>query len=358
MSDLAEKPGLDLILDNVLDICRSFIFLCNAGGAIEYANPAALKLFGRTESAFERDSFFEMAISGKDRRLLHRTALDLKANERKRLEMVLHSVEGLHVPASMVLCGIDGAKGNEGGFLVIGDPMEAIAATSYVSSIASNNLVIRMLHGCVDPVFLIDPKTRIVRDCNPAAAALFGWSRSELIGASLLKLYPSEEAFRAIGKRIAESESRSGIHEEEISLNGRDGSAISCKLTTLCIFGPKGEAELRVAILHDITEARVREDMLARLATRTTELAAELTQLTKRQVPIGKDSFDGMGFTERQAQLARFAAIGMTSKEIAFRLGLSESTVKNHFSAMFRKFGVSSRIELVALLLERHIRLK
>jgi DNA-binding NarL/FixJ family response regulator len=98
--------------------------------------------------------------------------------------------------------------------------------------------------------------------------------------------------------------------------------------------------------------------MLVRLAVRTTELATELAQLTKHQVPIGKESFTNLGFTERQAQLARYAAIGLTTKEMAFRLGLSESTVKNHFSAMFRKFGISSRIELIGLLSDRHILLK
>jgi PAS domain S-box-containing protein len=268
--------------------------------------------------------------------------------------MVLHSVEGLHVPASLVLCRIDDAAG-EARILVIGDPAEAIATVSYVSSIASNNFVIRMLHGCVDPVFLLDPRTRLVRECNPAAAALFGWSRREFIGADLRKLFPSEEAFLDIGKRLLEFESIAGIHEEEVLLKGLDQSPISCKLTSLCIFGPKGDAELRVAILHDITEAYIREGMLVRLATRTTELAAELTQLTKHQIPIGRESFADMGFTERQAQLARFAAIGLTSKEMAFRLGLSESTVKNHFSAMFRKFSVSSRIELIGLLSDRRI---
>ena len=93
--------------------------------------------------------------------------------------------------------------------------------------------------------------------------------------------------------------------------------------------------------------------MLARLAARSSDLAVELTKLTKHQIPIGRESLADMGFTERQAQLAKYAAIGLTTKEMAFRLGLSESTVKNQFSAMFRKFGVSSRIGLIALLSNR-----
>ncbi len=354
----ADSPGPGGILDAVLETSRSFVLLCDGRGSIEYANPAALRLFGRAEPDSERDGLFDLATNRKDRQILRKATLGLKAKGRKRLEMVLHSVDGLFVPADFSLCGIAGAGGGEDRILAIGDPKEAIAGSSYVSSIASNNMVIRLLHGCVEPVFLIDPKTRAVRDCNPAAAALFGWSREDFIGASLRKLFPGDEEFRAIGKRLPELEAKSGVHEEEVSLNGHDGGAISCKLTTLCIYGPRGDAELRVAILQDITEARLREAMLVRLAARTSELAVELAQLTRHQVPIGKGSFAGLGFTERQAQLVRYAAIGLTTKEIAFRLRLSESTIKNHFSAMFRKFGISSRIELIGLLSDRQIPLK
>jgi len=354
----AERPDSSFILKALLEDCASFVLICDVRGAIEYANPAALRLFGQAKSAFERDGLFEMATNRRDRQRLLDAATSLKAGERRRLEMVLHSVEGLHVPTSVALVGIDGAESGEGRLLVIGDAAEAIPTVSYVSSLASNNLVIRVLHGSVDPVFLIDPETRIVRDCNLAATALFGWSRNDLVGSTLRKLYPSEENFAAIGERWPKLESRSGVHEEEILLVSIDGQTISCKLTTLFIYGPKGDAELRIAIFRDITEAHIREDMLARLAARTTELAIELTQLTKHQIPIGKESLMGLGLTERQAQLARYAAIGLTSKEIAFKLGLSESTVKNHFSSMFRKFGIASRIELIALLVDRHIPLK
>jgi PAS domain S-box-containing protein len=358
MSFLDEYPEPASILGTILEACRSFVFVCDVNGAIDYANPAALKLFGQAEIALERDGLFEMATTKKDRQLLRKTAMNLQLNERKRMEMVLNSADGLYVPTYIVLCGIEGIEKTERRFLVIGDPIEAIAATSYVSSIASNNLVVRMLHGSVDPVFLIDPRTRIVCDCNAAAVAMFGWSRREFIGEDLRKLYLGEEDFLAIGKRLPELESKSGMHEEEVMLIGRDQGAISCKLTTLCIFGPKGGPELRVAILHDVTEAHIREVLLARLATQTTELAAELAQLTQKQIPIGKESFMNLGFTDRQAQLAKYAAIGLTTKEMAFRLGLSESTVKNHFSAMFRKFGISSRTELIGLLSNRRILLQ
>ena len=46
---------------------------------------------------------------------------------------------------------------------------------------------------------------------------------------------------------------------------------------------------------------------------------------------------------------------GATNKEIAARLGLTEQTVKNRLSRIYRKVGVRNRVEL-ALRAARHLR--
>jgi two-component system, NarL family, nitrate/nitrite response regulator NarL len=50
--------------------------------------------------------------------------------------------------------------------------------------------------------------------------------------------------------------------------------------------------------------------------------------------------------TVREMQVVRFAAAGMTNREIAKELGLSDHTVKNYLFKAFEKLGVSSRVEL------------
>ena len=54
--------------------------------------------------------------------------------------------------------------------------------------------------------------------------------------------------------------------------------------------------------------------------------------------------------TDRQRDLADLAALGLTDKAIAARLGISENTVGNHFRAVFAKLGVRKRSQLVALM--------
>jgi DNA-binding NarL/FixJ family response regulator len=53
--------------------------------------------------------------------------------------------------------------------------------------------------------------------------------------------------------------------------------------------------------------------------------------------------------TRRQQELLPMVARGLTNKEIASHLNLSEQTVKNHVHRMLRKIGANDRSEVVAM---------
>jgi two-component system, NarL family, nitrate/nitrite response regulator NarL len=59
-----------------------------------------------------------------------------------------------------------------------------------------------------------------------------------------------------------------------------------------------------------------------------------------------------LGLSRRQQQLASFLAKGLTNKEIAASLHLSEFTVKNHVHRMMRQLNVESRYEAVQTIFE------
>ncbi|MEO3821623.1 helix-turn-helix transcriptional regulator [Plantactinospora sp. B24E8] len=62
-------------------------------------------------------------------------------------------------------------------------------------------------------------------------------------------------------------------------------------------------------------------------------------------------TFAAYGFTEREAQVALYAARGLNTAEIAAALLVSPYTVQDHLKAVFDKAGVRSRREFVAMLL-------
>ena len=50
-------------------------------------------------------------------------------------------------------------------------------------------------------------------------------------------------------------------------------------------------------------------------------------------------------FSPREAEVLELAASGLTNKEIAYRLGVSDRTVQFHMNSVFNKTGTSSRTE-------------
>src|SRR5258708_10092060 len=58
--------------------------------------------------------------------------------------------------------------------------------------------------------------------------------------------------------------------------------------------------------------------------------------------------------SKRELEVVHNLAAGLTNREIAQHLGLSQHTVKNHLFRIFDKLGVSSRIELLFLTLSQN----
>ena len=56
--------------------------------------------------------------------------------------------------------------------------------------------------------------------------------------------------------------------------------------------------------------------------------------------------------SQREDEVANLVAEGMTNREVAQKLGVSEHTVSNYLFRMYEKLGVSSRVELVRYVLK------
>ncbi len=83
-------------------------------------------------------------------------------------------------------------------------------------------------------------------------------------------------------------------------------------------------------------------------------LLEELTALTeqrRREVPKRTDERLGR-VTPRERQIVDLLSAGASNKEIAKRLNVTERTVKAHLTTIFRKLGLSGRLQLALFALE------
>jgi two-component system, LuxR family, sensor kinase FixL len=88
------------------------------------------------------------------------------------------------------------------------------------------------------------------------------------------------------------------------------------------------------------------------------KLAAIIGEISEetQSVPVNswEDAQERSPLNSREAEVLRFLIQGLANKEIAARMGISESTVKNTFQQLFAKMGVRSRSQLVRAALEEY----
>lgn len=97
------------------------------------------------------------------------------------------------------------------------------------------------------------------------------------------------------------------------------------------------DAETLTATIHALAEGR---DVL-----RAQVSAALIRYLQAR--PAADAPVLGEELTAREAQIAAFVAEGLSNREIAQRVGISEKTVKNHVSSILNKMHVHRRAEII-----------
>lgn len=108
-------------------------------------------------------------------------------------------------------------------------------------------------------------------------------------------------------------------------------------------------AEAADAIAQASRAARRSGDAAAtrKLAGRATSIAESVGGL---DTPALRSVASERPLTRRQRDVARLAASGLSSREIADRLGVGVRTVESHLATTYRLLGVSSRAELATVL--------
>jgi diguanylate cyclase (GGDEF)-like protein/PAS domain S-box-containing protein len=128
-------------------------------------------------------------------------------------------------------------------------------------------------------------RKRIFLHCNARFSEMFGWGSNELIGQSASIVYPSEEAFSELSRKVRTALSSGVRFETELQMKRRDGSLFWCRMLAKAI-DPSDSSKGSIFITEDVTERRAAQDALIRarneLELRVQERTAELADANMR----------------------------------------------------------------------------
>ena len=129
---------------------------------------------------------------------------------------------------------------------------------------------------------------------------------------------------------------------------------------------PPSDPDLRLASLLDalellLTQARAYELALPPNNIQALTAIAQLREMAQQALNEARDLAETPApsptaphpFSPREYEVLTLTAQGLTNKEIAYRLGLSERTVQFHLNGVFNKTGTNSRTEATALALRK-----
>lgn len=107
-------------------------------------------------------------------------------------------------------------------------------------------------------------------------------------------------------------------------------------------------------VLKDAESAILRKAIIT-IANGEEYIDASMIPVMKEKILQDKDKKEEDVLTRREIEVLKLVAEGLFNKEIAFKLSISEKTVKNHVSNIFKKIGVFDRTQAAVYAIKHNI---
>ena len=115
------------------------------------------------------------------------------------------------------------------------------------------------------------------------------------------------------------------------------------------------QAGARGYLLKDTSRANLLDTIQAAARGETLLKPEILARVLAAKSASGPPAQTDSALTERELEVLRAAARGERNKEIAYKLGITERTVKAHLASIYQKFNVDSRAAAVAVAAQKRL---
>jgi DNA-binding CsgD family transcriptional regulator len=195
---------------------------------------------------------------------------------------------------------------------------------------------------------------------SPDATGLLGWRRQECLGMPIQALvYPKDVPILLLALGRSSADGHSVATRLRVSGHHSDWTPLLCEVSPLCEHNPPRFALAMWPVptadeTGVVARGSLLEGHLWRIAMEV-RMAGVVPAEPEDDQPWWGDP-DLRDLTLRQFEILRRLVAGESTSSIASALVLSPSTVRNHLSAIYRRLGVGSQVELLRRLRRQHTR--
>ena len=108
-------------------------------------------------------------------------------------------------------------------------------------------------------------------------------------------------------------------------------------------------------LLKDAESAELKKAILTVINGENYIQPSLIPLLNAKMIDRNKDNVKIESLTRREMDVLKLLAVGMYNKEIAEKLNISERTVKNHVSNIFKKIGVTDRTQAAVFAIRNNL---
>ena len=108
-------------------------------------------------------------------------------------------------------------------------------------------------------------------------------------------------------------------------------------------------------VLKDSESAELKKAIFTVAEGETYIQPSLIPALNAKMIETNKDAEKIKSLTKRELDVLKLLAVGMFNKEVGKRLEISERTVKNHFSNIFKKLGVTDRTQAAVFAIRNNL---
>lgn len=222
---------------------------------------------------------------------------------------------------------------------------------------ASEERFSKAFHLAPSPIAVLTLAGLRILDVNDAFTAATGWRREEVVGRSEaeLRLWGEGEAREALERQIRQTGQLRG---SDVQLQGKDGGLRDYLVSADTVqIGGEGCV---LSVMLDITERKQTEtELLAAVQSVLAEssflgqaIVERLTALTRAKGSATNQA-ELASLPARAREVLELLAQGLPDDEVAKRLGIARTTLRNHIAAIYKRLGVHKRSALVVWARER-----